>query len=89
MDGNDLSPRNGTFSARIRAAGGTATAPSKRAIGDEVEFDFDSDRTDVAQGATRIAATFIASRSGPDVVGEILNTQGQVVASQGAECSVR
>jgi hypothetical protein len=89
VDGNDLTPRNGRFRARVRAAGGTVTTTAKRAVGDEVEFDFDSNRNDIAAGATRIPATFIRARSGPDVVGQILNAQGVVVASRGVECSVR
>jgi hypothetical protein len=89
VDGNNLAPRNGTFKARVSAAGGTVASTSKRAVGDEAEFDFDSNRNDIAAGATRISATFIARRSGPDVVGEILNAQGQVVARSGAECEFR
>ena len=88
LDGNNLSPRNGTFTARVEAAGGTATA-SATAVGDEVEFDFDSERDDVAQGATMIAPNFIVARSGPDVVGEISNAQGQVVARAAVECEIR
>jgi hypothetical protein len=89
VDGNDLSPRNGSFRARVRAAGGTVTSAAKRAVGDEVEFDFDSNRNDIAAGATRIPATFIRARSGPDVIGQLLNAQGVVVASRGVECSFR
>ena len=51
VDGNNLSPRNGRFRARVRASGGTVTSASKRAVGDEAEFDFDSNRNDIAQGA--------------------------------------
>jgi hypothetical protein len=72
VDGNNLSPRNGSFRARVRAAGGTVTSATRRAVGDEVEFDFDSNHDDVARGATRILVRFIVARSGPDVVGELL-----------------
>jgi hypothetical protein len=89
VDGNNLSPRNGSFRARVRAAGGTVTSAARRAVGDEVEFDFDSDRDDIAQGATRIPARFIVTRSGPDVIGELRNAQGRVVASQGVDCRFR
>jgi hypothetical protein len=89
VDGNNLSPRNGTFSARVRAAGGTAISAARRAVGDEAEFDFDSNRNDIAAGATRISPTFIARQAGPDVVGEMLDSRGGVVASQGVECSIR
>ena len=86
VDGNNLSPRNGMFSARVEASGGTAVSGLAKAVGDEAEFDFDSERDDVAQGATRIAASFITAREGADVVGEILDAQGQVVARAGADC---
>jgi hypothetical protein len=89
VDGRSLSPRAGTFRARVRAAGGSATSPTQKAVGGEAEFDFDSDRGDVREGATRIAASFIRARSGPDVVAEILNAQGNVVASGGGDCEAR
>jgi hypothetical protein len=89
VDGNNVSPRNGSFRARVRAAGGTVTSAAKRAVGDEVEFDFDSDRGDIARGATRVPARFIVARSGPDVIDELLNAQGRVVARQGVECRFR
>jgi hypothetical protein len=89
VDGSSLSPRNGSFRARVRAAGGSVASPVRRAIGNQVQFDFDSDRGDIARGATRIAPAFIVARSGPDVIGELLNSQGQVVASQGVDCRFR
>jgi hypothetical protein len=89
VDGNNVSPRGGRFRARVRAAGGTVTSALKRAVGDEVEFDFDSDRDDIAAGATRIPANFIQRRAGADVIGILLNAQGVVVARQGVECSFR
>ncbi len=89
VDGSGLTPRAGSFRARVTAAGGTVTSASKRAVAGEDEFDFDSNRNDIQAGATRIAATFIAARSGPDVVAKILNASGQVVATRGAECTFR
>ena len=86
VDANNVTPRNGTFRARVRAAGGTATSGLKRAIGDEVEFDFDSN---TERGATRIAANFIQRRAGADVIGQLLNAQGNVVASRGVDCDFR
>lgn len=86
VDANNVTPRNGRFRARVRAAGGTATSALKRAVGDEVEFDFDSN---TEAGATRIPANFIQRRAGPDVVGILLNAQGTVVARQGVECEFR
>ena len=89
VDANDLAPQNGVFHARVTAAGGSATSPVQQAGGDEVEFDFDSNSNDVAQGATAISSTFIAARSEADVVGELLTEAGQVVASQGVDCQFR
>jgi hypothetical protein len=89
VDANNVSPRGGRFRARVQAAGGSVTSGLKRAVGDEVEFDFDSNRNDVARGATRIPASFIQHRAGADVVGILLNAQGTVVARQGVECSFR
>jgi hypothetical protein len=89
VDANNVVPRNGTFRARVRAAGGTRTSAPKRAVGDEVEFDFDSERDDIAAGATPIPANFIQRRDGPDVIGVLLNAQGQVVVRRGVECEFR
>jgi hypothetical protein len=89
VDANNVTPRNGRFRARVRAAGGTVTSPFKRAVGDEVEFDFDSERDDIADGATPIPVNFIQRRDGPDVVGVLLNAQGEVVVRRGVECEFR
>ena len=86
VDANNVSPRNARYRARVRAAGGTVTSALKRAIGDEVEFDFDSN---TEPGATRIPANFIRARAGADVIGQLLNANGVVVASRGVECSFR
>ena len=48
----------------------------KRAVGDEVEFDFDSN---TERGATRIPANFIRARAGAEVIGQLLNANGVVV----------
>jgi hypothetical protein len=89
VDGRSLSPRTGRFRARVRAAGGTATTGLQRAVAGEAEFDFDSNRADIQAGATAIPVTFVRARSGPDVIAEILNAQGTVVARQGGECAFR
>ena len=86
VDANNVTPRNARFRARVRAAGGTATSALKRAVGDEVEFDFDSN---TEAGATRIPRNFIQRRAGADVIGQRLNANGVVVASRGVECEFR
>jgi hypothetical protein len=58
---------------------------SQRTIGDEAEFDFDSQ---VDAGETPIPANYIQIVNGPDVLGEILDSVGMVVASQAVECEI-
>ena len=61
VDGNNVVRQNGAFRARVTAAGGSVTSPTRHAVGDEVEFDFDSNPNDVAEEATAI----VPSHSGP------------------------
>ena len=89
VDASGLTPAAGRFRARVTAAGGTVTSPLERAVGGQAEFDFDSNPNDVAAGATRIPATFIRARSGPDVVARVLNAAGVVVATRSGECVIR
>jgi len=89
VDGNDLVAAQGPFTAT--ATSGTnpvnsATAGPKAAIGDEAEFDFDSNANDVAAGATLISPSFI---QGNTVLGKILNASGALVASGTASCRVK
>lgn len=57
VDGNNL--RSGQYRAVLKSGTKTARAPYDQTIGDEVEFDFDSNPNDIADGATAIAASFI------------------------------
>src|SRR6266849_7614112 len=59
VDGNDLVPANGQFTARATSGGNTARSGAQTAVAGEAEFDFDSNANDVAAGATRISASFI------------------------------
>ncbi|MBM4186290.1 MAG: hypothetical protein FJ206_03155 [Gemmatimonadetes bacterium] len=86
IDGNNLTPLGGTFSARAISGANTASAPAKQAIGDEAEFDFDSAPNDIAAGAVAIAPGFITAGK---VTGEIRNGAGAVVASATATCQTR
>jgi hypothetical protein len=88
VDGNNLTPRNGTFSARVTAGDVTFASRTETAVDDEVEFDFDSEPDDIQVGATAIPATFIVARPGDDVRAEILDAQGAVVASAGGDCRI-
>ncbi|MFN0179658.1 MAG: hypothetical protein ACKVZ0_12740 [Gemmatimonadales bacterium] len=89
VDGNNLRPLGGRFSARVRSGANSASAPLATAIGDEAEFDFDSDPGDIAAGAVAIAPNFIQTGAGADVVGEIVDQAGVVVATGSADCRAR
>lgn len=54
-----------------------------------MEFDFDSDPGDIRAGAIAIPASFMRTAATPDVTGEILNSQGTVVAAGSANCRTR
>jgi hypothetical protein len=78
----------GSYSARITSGANLATSGTEATIGDEVEFDFDSDPDDIAAGATAIASDFIVGAT-PAVTGEILGAGDAVVARATATCRQR
>ena len=84
VNGNNLA--SGSYTARLTSGGNTATASAAGTIGDEVEFDFDSEPDDVAAGATAIGAGFLQGTP-PHATGEILDSANQVVASATVTCS--
>lgn len=84
VDGNNLA--SGSYRARLTSGTNSVTSAVKHTVGDEVEFDFDSNRDDIAAGATAIARTFI---QGGTATGELLNSSGQVVAAATVACEVR
>lgn len=81
VDGNNLIVAS--YQARVTSGANTATAPARPTVGDEVEFDFDSDGGDIAAGATAIPPTFI---QGGQVTGAILTTGGAVVVEATVTC---
>jgi hypothetical protein len=76
----------GTYVAAIASGANTAVSAPDQTVGDEVAFDFDSNPKDIAAGANPIAKTFIV---GNQVVAQILNTAGAVVAQGAGVCRVR
>jgi hypothetical protein len=86
VDGNNLAP--GSYRARVTSGGASVDAPAQAAVGDEAQFDFDSDGGDIAEGATAIAADFIQGTP-PQVTGAILTLSGEVVAEATVECESR
>ena len=85
VDGGDLRP-GVEYRARVISGDNTRAAAPQAAVGDEVEFDFDSNRNDIAEGATAIGAGFI---QGNQVTGKIIGPSGRVVASDTEVCRVR
>jgi hypothetical protein len=83
VDGRGLA--SGLYTARVESDGKRAVSGPEAAVGDEVEFDFDSKRADIAEGATQIGAGFVGAK----VRGEIVNAQGVVVASSTVSCRGR
>ena len=83
VDGNNLAA--GSYQARVTSGGNTATAPGQSTVGDEVEFDFDSESDDIAAGATAISASFIQGTP-PQVTGQILDGTGAVVTEATVTC---
>ncbi len=84
VDGRNLA--SGSYTARVTSGASTATSPLRATVGDEVEFDFDSEPEDVAAGAVAIAPTFITGTP-PQVTGELLSGAG-VIASSTVDCRV-
>jgi hypothetical protein len=84
VDGSNLA--SGYYSAVLVSGSNTAQSPLEHTVGDEVEFDFDSNRRDVRQGATEISRNFIVNGQ---ATGKLLNANGQVIASKTVECRKR
>jgi hypothetical protein len=86
IDGNGIA--TGSYQAVATSGANTATAPALPTIGDQVEFDFDSDGADIAAGATAIAPSFIQGTP-PQVTGAILTLGGGVVVQATVDCVVK
>lgn len=86
IDGNGLA--TGSYAAVATSGANTANAPARQTVGDEAEFDFDSDGGDIAAGATAIAADFIQGTP-PQVTGAIVTLGGNVVVSATVDCLVK
>lgn len=84
VDGKNLA--QGNYSAVLTSGANEAQSPYQASIGDEAEFDFDSNRGDIAEGATPIAPNFIKRNR---VKGAILDVNGNVVVRSSAICRDR
>ena len=88
VDGSDLAPRQ-YYRAQVIGYGPTKNKITawKRAVGDEVEFDLDSNPADIRAGATSIPGNFIGSV--PRVTGKFYNAKGYMVVSDTVACRRR
>lgn len=84
VDGRNLA--RGNYAAVIVSGANMAAAPLRPTVGDEVEFDFDSNPVDIAAGATAISASFINNGS---VTGKIVDASGNTVIADTVACRVR
>lgn len=85
VDANNLRPGTAHF-AVVTSGGNQAQSGVAAAVGDEVEFDFDSNPADIAQGAVAIAANFVVDGR---VSAQLRDAGGNVVATASAICRVR
>ena len=85
VDGENL--KRGSYRAVLTSGGKVARSNFDQTIGDEVEFDFDSNQNDIAEGATPIAPGFIVDGR---VRGYLVNESNQrVTPIVTAICRVR
>jgi hypothetical protein len=87
VDAKNLAQANAMYSARVISGGGQATHAPLTAVGDEVEFDFDSNPADIAAGAHAIPNNFIVAGA---VQAALFDSAGQMVVGPiSATCRVR
>jgi hypothetical protein len=84
VDGNNLPA--GPYFAVVTSGANQAQSGVAAVVGDEVEFDFDSNANDIAQGAVPIAVNFVVDGR---VTAQVRDAAGRVVASGSAICRVR
>jgi len=84
VDGKNLA--SGNYSAVLISGSNTAQSPYEPTVGDEVEFDFDSNPRDIRQGATAIDADFIVNGK---ATGRLLDAGGNVVAQRTVKCRTK
>ncbi len=68
---------SGTYKATVASGGVEVTSGTANSVGDEVEFDLDSDGGDIAEGAMAINSNFI---QGGKVAAKIYTASGDMVA---------
>lgn len=84
VDGRNLAA--GLYSARLSSGSNSAQSPAAPSVAGEVQFDFDSNKRDIKNGATPIAKNFIV---GGTATGTLLDADGAVVATKTVACRAR
>ena len=85
VDGSQLRP--GLYRAVLKSGTHVARSQFEQAVGDEAQFDFDSNQGDVSEGATPIGAQFIVNGK---VRGYLVNSNFQrVTPIVEAACRIR
>jgi hypothetical protein len=75
----------GDYTALLTSGANTSQAPAQAAVDGEAQFDFDSKREEVKQGATKIGKHFIVDNT---VTGSIVDANGNTVVSAVRQCKV-
>ena len=73
---------SGSYTANITSAGNNVSS-TLQSVGDEVEFDFDSDPEDIADGAAAISSSFIVNKK------IVVQVTGPANLSKSATCQAR
>ena len=81
VDAKNLRP--GEYQAIVKSGSNRRISRWHMSIGDEVEIDFDSDREDIAEGATGISRGFIKNGR---TYARIVDRQGFLVADDTVPC---
>lgn len=84
VDANDLAA--GSYSTEVLSGSNMSKSPPQRAVGGEIEADYDSNPADIAAGAVAIQREFIV---GGKVTGKVVNGSGNTVISDTVNCRVR
>lgn len=78
---------SGSYSSIVKSGGIQVQSSARSTIGDEVEFDFDSNAGDIAEGATAISADFIQTGT---VEAEVIDeSSGNTVKTSTADCLIK
>jgi hypothetical protein len=75
----------GDYTALLTSGANSAQTTAQAAVDGEAQFDFDSKREEVKQGATKIGKHFIVDNT---VTGSIVDANGNAVATAVRQCKV-